>query len=100
MSVMCGGLGEAQDVDKDIMEMCQALQADIEKDAGKTFNTFTPISYCSQVVAGTNFFVKIGVDGDYIHVRIFKPLPHTGEKPSFKACQTGKKADDTISYFD
>jgi len=42
------------------------------------FTEFNPVGIKSQVVAGTNYSVKIQVDGDdYVHVKVFKPLPYT-----------------------
>ena len=50
-----------------------------------------------QVVAGTNYFVKITTgDAEAIHARIFKPLSGDAEVHSV---QTGKKAEDAIEHF-
>ncbi len=49
--------------------------------AGKEFAHYNPVGIKSQVVAGTNFFVKIQVtETEYIHVKIFRPLPHSDEE--------------------
>jgi hypothetical protein len=42
--------------------------------------------------------VDVGED-ENIHVRIFKPLPFTGNPPQLSSLQTGKKLGDTIEYF-
>merc|ERR1719408_198916 len=45
----------------------------------------------TQVVAGTNYFVKCKVNGDtFFQVRIFEPLPHTGEPPQVHGVAVGK----------
>jgi len=75
------------------------LKGDIEAQAGGVFETFDPVSYSSQVVAGTNYFVKIDVGSSHIHARIYKPLPHTGAAPSLHSLQTGKAADSPMEYF-
>ncbi len=65
----------------------------------------------SQVVAGTMYTVNIKVidvddgipdgisyGGWYIHVRIFKPLPHTNQPAEIKAIQTNKQIDTPFSF--
>ena len=82
-STMVGGFGDEKDVDQEVLDMANALQADIMAlMPGKQFDMFTPEKYTSQVVAGTNFLVKIKVgEGRYVNAKIFRPLPHTGEPP-------------------
>ena len=42
----------------------------------------TPHPLAPQVVAGTNYFVKVKISAaSCVHLRIYKPLPHTGEHP-------------------
>ena len=60
------------------------------------------ISMRSQVVAGTNYLMKIQVseaaDG-FIHVKIYEPLPYTGlpaELHEHSDIVTGKKLEDPI----
>ena len=58
------------------------------------------VNYRSQVVAGTNYFVKVNVGGDdHAHLRIFKPLPHTGQAPNLVGVQANKKLGDTLDHF-
>ena len=61
--------------------MVNDLRPQVEKMAGKEFAHYYPVGIKSQVVAGTNFFVKIQVtETEYIHVKIFRPLPHSDEE--------------------
>ncbi|KAL8560165.1 hypothetical protein ACOMHN_021660 [Nucella lapillus] len=97
---MCGGLGEVSPVTPEVTEICKNLKAEVEGKAGKKFDTYNPLTFASQVVAGVNYFVKIEVDGDeHVHVRIFQPLPHTGQKPSLHSCQMNKTASNALEYF-
>lgn len=61
------------------------------------FRTFEPIHVKTQVVAGTNYFVKVKIaDENHIHMRISKPLPHTQEPPFLAAC---KECNDDVAHF-
>lgn len=97
---VCGGTGNQRPADEEIHRMCTSLKSQVEVKAGKNFDTFTAISYKTQVVAGTNFFVKVHVGGDdHIHVRIFRPLPHTGGEPEVHGVQESKSLNDPIEHF-
>ena len=55
----------------------------------------------SQVVAGTNYFCKLQVDGGdgHIHARIFQGLPHTGGAFEVHGVQKEHSADSELAYF-
>ena len=58
--------------------MCTNLKSDVEAKLGASYTVFEPKTFTAQVVAGINYKVKIKVDGEsYVHVKIYKPLPHT-----------------------
>ncbi|KAG0270895.1 hypothetical protein BGZ95_001386 [Linnemannia exigua] len=65
--------------------------------------TFEPVSYASQTVAGTNFYVKLKVhheggkdDAEYIHVKIFDQ-PWT-ETLKLTGIDAGKTLDEPFQY--
>ena len=64
------------------------------------FAEFTAVSVLSQVVAGTNYFVKVKTGGDFAHVRIYQPLPHTGAPAELVAVRPGLKDEDELAYFE
>jgi len=100
MPQLCGGVGQSKPANAEIQTMCDQLRPDIEAKAGKKFNHFNAHSYSSQVVAGTNYFVKINVgDNEFVHARIHKPLPHTGQPPSVHSVQHPKTEGDAITHF-
>jgi len=72
------------------------LKDAIEKKAGKQFKVFKPLSYATQVVNGTNYFVKIDVGNEAIHVRIYKPIRNPPEVVAVKAHQS---LTSEITYF-
>ncbi|KAM8731874.1 cystatin-B-like [Acanthopagrus schlegelii] len=100
MPMLCGGIGEAVAADAEIQQLCDTVRADAETKAGKTFDAFTAKSYAKQIVAGTNYFVKVHVGGDeHVHLRIYKTLPHAGEEVSLDSMQHNKTHADPIAYF-
>eukprot|EP00745_Piridium_sociabile_P023740 TRINITY_DN3707_c0_g3_i1.p1 TRINITY_DN3707_c0_g3~~TRINITY_DN3707_c0_g3_i1.p1 ORF type:complete len:103 (-),score=22.58 TRINITY_DN3707_c0_g3_i1:60-368(-) len=99
-----GGTFIEKPVDDEIIKMCTELQGELEKKTGKTYSSYKPLKYGSQVVAGMNFFVKICVkvgEGkpEHIHIRIFKPLPCNGDKCEVHSFQEEKSETDAIIYF-
>ncbi|XP_059139384.1 cystatin-B-like [Physella acuta] len=98
--MMCGGTSDVKEANEEIHELVKEIRGELEKKVEKTYPDFKAVSFKSQVVAGTNFFVKILVnDGEYVHVRIFRPLPHTNEGPKVHSYQENKTKDDALEYF-
>ncbi len=76
--MLAGGWKESSGLTEEQYHMITELRHQVQEKAGKEFAHFNPVAIRSQVVAGTNYFVKIQVsESEYIHVKIFKPLPHT-----------------------
>lgn len=96
-SSMVGGFGEAVGITAEVKEIVTAKKAECEGKTGKTFETFDPVSFVKQVVAGMNYKVKVKVgETDCIHVLVYCPLPHTGEGPKLVSVEEGKKVEDKI----
>ncbi|XP_060077971.1 cystatin-A-like [Ylistrum balloti] len=99
-NMMTGGLGEEKPANGEIQEIVDNLKDDVKAICNQEFERFIAVSYKSQVVAGVNYFIKVDVgDEHYIHIRVYKPLPHTGQEEELAACQDGKSKDDDITYF-
>ncbi|KAL3882918.1 hypothetical protein ACJMK2_029220 [Sinanodonta woodiana] len=100
MAQMCGGMGGEMEPNEKVHSMIAELQDEIEKRTGKNYAAFTALKYASQLVAGTNYFIKIKVGpSECIHVRLYEPLPHTHKPVELSAVVEGKKEHDAIEYF-
>ncbi|KAM9839210.1 cystatin 14a, tandem duplicate 2 [Aulostomus maculatus] len=98
--MLCGGIGSAIEADEAVQKICDEVRPDAEIKAGKTYDVFTAKKYKSQVVAGTNFFIKVHVGGDdHVHLRVFRSLPHAGAALSLTDMQHCKSHSDAIEFF-
>ncbi|XP_050954556.1 cystatin-B-like isoform X2 [Labeo rohita] len=100
MPLLCGGTTEAKDADEEVQKICDEMKSHAEGKAGRKFDVFIAKSYKTQLVAGTNYFVKVHVGGDeYIHLRIYQNLPCYGENLKLSNIQASKAHHDPIEYF-
>ena len=77
--MMCGGYTEQKPITPEVAEMVNSMKTKIEANMNAQYSEFEAVSYSSQVVAGTNFNVKVKVGADsHIQVTIFRPLPCNG----------------------
>merc|ERR1711860_211580 len=76
---MCGGLGQASAATAEHQAICDKVKADVESKTNRKFSEFVAVKVSSQMVAGTNFFIKVKVDAsEHIHIRVYQKLPHEG----------------------
>nr|J7FQE8.1 RecName: Full=Cystatin-B; AltName: Full=RbCyt-B; AltName: Full=Stefin-B [Oplegnathus fasciatus]AFP50145.1 cystatin B [Oplegnathus fasciatus] len=100
MSMMCGGISAPLDADEDIQKMCDNVKPHAEEKAGKKYDVFTAKTYTTQIVSGTNYFIKIHVGGDdHVHLRVYKKLPCHGGGLELSGMQHSKSLQDPIAYF-
>lgn len=103
--IKTGGTTPESDSTDEIQAYCDQVKDEIQEQSGKdSFEMFTAVRYTSQLVAGTNYFVKIQVhpEGECIHARIFKPLPcyaQQGKEVELTSIQTDKQLEDPVEYF-
>lgn len=76
------------------------VKQSVEASLGRTFSEFTAQEFITQVVAGTNFIMKVRADDEYIHVKLHRPLPFRNAPPALMAVQEGKSASDELRYFE
>lgn len=57
--MLAGGWNESSQLTEEQYNMVVSMQPMVHEQAGKEFHHFHPIAIKQQVVAGTNFFVKV-----------------------------------------
>ncbi|XP_039473269.1 cystatin-B-like [Oreochromis aureus] len=97
---MCGGLTKVKQADEVVQKICDAMKSLAEQKTGRNFEVFTAKSYKTQLVAGTNYFIKVYVGGgEYVHLRVYKKLPAYGGTLELTNLQHPKSQHDSIEYF-
>ena len=77
---MLGGWNAGSELSQEQYELVVSLKNEVEGITNAVYENFQPLKIKQQVVAGINYNVKVQTaEGEYIHVKIFKPLPHTGQ---------------------
>ncbi|XP_065065315.1 cystatin-A-like [Rhopilema esculentum] len=96
-----GGFGPVTAADEKTQKLINAVKPQVEEKLGKDFQVYKAVTYREQVVAGSNYLVKVNVgNGDYIHLLIFEDLPCSGSKIVLTGIEVGKTPDDDLSPFE
>ncbi|XP_071801259.1 cystatin-A2-like [Asterias amurensis] len=94
---MVGGLGDINPATEEVQGYIDEVKLKVEEAVGRTLGTYTATVYRTQLVNGTNYFVKVDVGGNkFVHVRLHRTF--SGEV-TFASCQDDKTKDDELTYF-
>jgi len=95
-----GGLSELKKKDDLVQKMIKELKDDIQKKLDKTIEQLDVDSYKTQIVAGTNYFIKVQINNEeFIIVKVFQDLPHNQSKIELVSLKDKVDIDEHISYF-
>ncbi|XP_006108158.1 cystatin-B-like [Myotis lucifugus] len=95
-----GGPSEVKRATAEIQAIADKVKSQLEEKENKKYPTFKATEYMSQVVAGTNYFIKVQVaDDDFVHLRVFESLPHENKALALSNYQTNKTKQDELAYF-
>ncbi|KAM5154326.1 cystatin-B [Callospermophilus lateralis] len=98
--MMCGGPSATRPATAETQDIADQVKSQLEEKENQKFPVFQAVSYKSQVVAGTNFFIKVDVgDEKCVHLRVFRSLPHENKPLTLHAYQTNKAKHDELTYF-
>ncbi|XP_061310166.1 cystatin-B [Pezoporus flaviventris] len=98
--MLCGGVSAVRPATGETQQIVDEVRSQLEEKEGKTFDVFTAVEFKTQVVAGTNYFIKVHVGNDeFMHLRVFKSLPHENKPLSLHSYQSSKTKHDELSFF-
>jgi len=94
--MICGGTGDVKPADPQVQELVNSLKDDIVKELGGSLGEVEVTHYKTQVVAGTNYFVRVHVgEGRHLHLRIYKHFSGTVKLDGVKEAA----AEEPIEHF-
>ena len=94
---LVGAPTKMRDATDDIKKMVSEVKPKVEALTNQKYTTFEALKYTSQVVAGTNYKVKVKVgDNKCLHLEIFKPLPCNGTELRAKVVPGVFKLADSL----
>ncbi|XP_065667799.1 cystatin-A isoform X1 [Hydra vulgaris] len=97
---LCGGTSESRPADDEVKAIIEKIKDQVLGKVNQSLDQYEAVSYKTQVVAGTNFFIKVKTgDNRFIHLRVFRPLPPNFENFQLHSVQENKSHEDEISYF-
>ena len=95
--MMCGGFTNAKDADDKVKAMALELKAQTEQKLGATYTEFEAVKYKTQVVAGTNYLIKVKVGPEqYVHIKVWEKLPCYGGAKELTQVEGGKTLGDAL----
>ncbi|XP_010731780.2 cystatin-A5 [Larimichthys crocea] len=90
-------MGEWSETRYVIQFICDEVKRQVQIKTGKEYETFKAVNYRSQVVAGTNYLLKVHIGGaNYIHLFVYQELPVYGEKVVLLEVQENKSKSDPL----
>ncbi|EGW09152.1 cystatin-B [Cricetulus griseus] len=98
--MMCGAPSATQPATAETQEISDTVKSQLEEKENQKFTVFKAVSFRQQVVAGINFFIKVDVgDEKFVHLRVFKPLPHENKPLTLSSYQINKNRHDDLTFF-
>lgn len=95
-----GGTSDTEPATAEVQAIADQVKSQLEEKTNRKYPMFKAVEYQSQVVAGTNYFIKVQVDDDeYVHIRVYERLPQENKPMSLTDYQTNKSRGDELKYF-
>ncbi|GIY99825.1 cystatin domain-containing protein [Caerostris extrusa] len=92
-----GGVGDLREPDENVHQITRQVKDEVQAKTGLLFEEFVPVNYRSQLVNGTNYFIKVKhAPTQHLHLRVHRSF--AGEV-TLSAFQLDKKLDDELEYF-
>ena len=84
--MLCGGHSNERAPSEDEVAIANGHKADAEASLGGECTQWDVVGVQTQVVAGTNFTFNIDTNHGKVSMRVFRPLPHTGNPTEMTFC--------------
>ena len=95
--MMCGGFGNSRPADDTAKALALEMKPKVERTLGTTYTQFEAVQFTTQVVAGTNYKIKVKVgDGKYVHIKVHVPLPNSGKEKQLMSQEADKNLNDAL----
>ena len=95
--MMPGGFEQAKEATKEIQTIAEGMKEQVEKQLGQTFDRFDAVVYTSQIVAGTNYLIKVQVGEEkFVHIKVHIPLPFKNAPNELLECEGDKTFMDPL----
>lgn len=101
-----GGAQPAKAAGKEVQALVDSVREAARQRASAeggngNFSRWEALQVRTQLVAGTNYFVKVAVSDDRcVHVRIYEPLPYTRSPAKLVGIKLDQGLDKDIEYFE
>ncbi|XP_067849095.1 cystatin-B-like [Heptranchias perlo] len=96
----CGGISDVKSPTPELQQIADSMKSKIEEHTNKTFVVFVVKAFKTQLVSGTNYFIKIHIGGDdYLHAKVFEDLPCRGAQRQLSDVKANKAQHDELTYF-
>ena len=95
--MMCGGFTNSRPADDNVKAIALEMKPKVEEALGTTYTQFEAVSFTTHVVAGTNYKIKVKVgDENYVHIKVFVPLPCNSTEKKLMSQEAGKTLNDAL----
>ncbi|XP_053161913.1 cystatin-A-like [Hemicordylus capensis] len=99
---MAGGWSPAKPATPKVQVITQQVKSQLESQAQQNCSVFRAVEYRSQVVAGTNYLIKVQCgegEQEDAHLKVFEALPVSGGQIVLQGYQLGHARSDPLTPF-
>ena len=94
---MPGGFNIAKEATEEVQTLAKGMKDQVEKQLGQTFDKFDAVVFSTQVVAGTNYLIKVQVGEEkFVHIKVHVPLAFKNAPNELLECEGGKTFLDPL----
>ena len=94
---MPGGFNNAKEATEEVQTLAKGMKDQVEKQLGQTFDKFDAVVFSTQVVAGTNYLIKVQVGEEkFVHIKVHVPLAFKNAPNELLECEGGKTFLDPL----